>query len=289
MSGLHGHLDLLACAEEGRTFLRRQSFSAPFHISKPHHDAGWLVVNLASPTPGLLAGDRLDVRIEIETGARLLLTTPSANRIHAMKSGRAEVNQELFVAAGAMLDWWPEYLIPQARSRYRQRSILRVSRGGSLVWTESVAPGRVAAGEVFAFDEVHIGTDLHVGERHAARERYSLIRGDAVCEALSCRFATPYFASLFGISPALDTAAGDLPHLADSLSSQHVWVGASRLMENAWVVKVVASGSVDLRRTVAAIRSHFHTAMKTAPASLRRVTGESEDGRFGVRSADVEK
>ncbi len=289
MSGLRGHLDLLASADDGRTFLRRQSFSEPIHISKPHHDTGWLVVNLASPTPGLLAGDRLDMRVEIETGARLLLTTPSASRIHAMKAGRAEVNQEFFVAAGAMLDWWPEYLIPQAGSRYRQRSVLRVASGGSLLWSESVAPGRVAAGEVLAFDELHIGTDLHLGAHHAARERYSLIRGDAMCEALRRRFATPYYASLIGASPLLDTAAGDFPDIADSLSSQCVWVGASRLTENAWVVKVVASGSVDLRRTIAAVRGHFYTAMKTTPASLRRVTGESDDGGFAVRSADNEK
>src|SRR5688572_10994353 len=99
---MDGHLNLLAgCDADGRTVLQRQSFAAPIHISKPHHDAVWLVVNLASPTPGLFAGDRVDVRVRVDPGARLLLTAPSANRVHTMAQGHAELVQDFHVSAGA--------------------------------------------------------------------------------------------------------------------------------------------------------------------------------------------
>ena len=244
---MHGHLDLLATADaDGRTILRRQSFAAPVHISKPHHDAGWLVVNMASPAPGLLAGDRVDVRVAVEPGARLLLTAPSASRIHTMPEGHAELRQEFHVAADGTLDCWPEYLIPQAGSRYRQRSILRVEPGGTLLWTESLAPGRTASGEIFAFTELRIATDLHIGPAHVARERCVLTPGDATQRALLRHFPTPYCASLLCVRPQLAAAHDDLAGIAALHDSEHVWLGASRLTETAWAVKVVAAGSPEL-------------------------------------------
>jgi len=277
VSGLHGHLDLLAAADaDGRTVLRRQSFAAPFHISKPHHDAGWLVVNMASPTPGLLAGDRVNVRVAVEPGARLLLTAPSASRIHMMLAGHAELHQEFRVADGGALDYWPEYLIPQAGSRYRQRSILRVEPGGTLLWTESLAPGRTAAGEIFAFSELRIATDLHIGPAHIARERYALTPGDATQRALLRHFPTPYYASLLCVSPQLATASDAIAKIIALHESDRVWLGASRLTEAACAVKVIAATSPDLRQAIAAIRAVLYPALGIEQAALRRITGESQ-------------
>ncbi len=275
MSGLHGHLDLQAGTDEtGRTVLQRQSFSAPFHISKPHHDAGWLVVNMASPTPGLLSGDRVKMNITVENGARLLLTAPSASRIHTMPEGHAEWRQEFHVATGGTLDFWPEYLIPQAGSRYHQRSILNVAPGGTLLWTESLAPGRTAAGEIFAFSELRIATDLHVGPAHLARERYALTPGDATQRALLRHFATPYYASIFCVSPQPVVTS---ECLADIIASHGkcVWIGASRLNDSACSVKILAASSPDLRQAIATVRAKLCRMLKIEPASLRRVTGES--------------
>jgi len=100
-----------------------------------------MIVNLASTSPGVLSGDRLEVKVDVAPDARMLLTMPSASRIHTMTAGHADLRQVFHVSAGGMLDYWPEYLIPQARSRYRQRNMLHVEPRGTLLWTESLAPG----------------------------------------------------------------------------------------------------------------------------------------------------
>ena len=288
MSGLHGHLDLLAAADaDGGTVLRRQSFAAPVHISKPHHDAGWLVVNMASPAPGLLAGDRVAVRVAVEPGARLLLTAPSANRIHTMPAGHAELRQEFHIAAGGTLDYWPEYLIPQVGSRYRQRSILHVEPGGTLLWTESLAPGRAASGEIFAFSELRIATDLHIGPAHVARERYALTRGDATQRAMLRHFSTPYYASVLCVSPRLAVANNILHRINALHRSGDAWLGISRLADTAWAVKVVAASSPDLRQAIAAIRAQLYAALEIMPPSLRRITGECTPATFPAPTTDA--
>ena len=74
MSGLRGHLQLTCALDaRGESHLRRQSFRAPMHISKPHLEAETLVVNIINPTAGLLSGDEIQCDITVESGGRLLL------------------------------------------------------------------------------------------------------------------------------------------------------------------------------------------------------------------------
>jgi urease accessory protein len=289
VSGLIGHLDLIAAPDAaGRTILRKQSFSPPIHISKPHHDAGWLVVNLASPSPGLLAGDRINATVSVETGARLLLTAPSANRIHNTGDDCAQLTQSFEVQAGAALDVWPEYLIPQAGARYRQRTTLRVEKGGTLVWIEMVAPGRVARGEVFAFAELRLSTDVFHDGEHIARERYHLT--PAAMKPLQAQFSAGYYASILCISPELPSDATDLRSLAEQLPPREAWLGATQIRPGAWSIKVTAPDSPTLRRAVSMARAALFSAMRSVPANLRRTTGEAtqRDAQIGTRVAGIE-
>jgi len=70
-------------------------------LSKPHDDEGTLVVNIVNPTAGLLAGDRVRYDVAVESGARVLLTAPSASRAHRIVEGDARMAQEFHVAAAA--------------------------------------------------------------------------------------------------------------------------------------------------------------------------------------------
>jgi urease accessory protein len=268
--GLEGHLDLV-CGPDSRgvSVLKRQSFRAPMHISKPHHDAGALVVNIVNPTAGLLEGDRVECRAAVETGGRLLLTAPSASRAHRVRNGFAALNQSIDVAPGASLEFWPELFIPQGGACYRQRTHIRVEEGGELLFFESLAPGRVAAGESFEFRELAWETDVWLGSRQIVRERYRLAPESESVRALRGVFADAYYASAFVVSPHLreDTACWKAVH---ALHAEDAWVGCGKLAAGGWVVKCVAAGSVALRRTLAALRQELYAALAREAPGLRR-------------------
>jgi urease accessory protein len=273
VNGLHGGLEIVAApGADGRAILRRQSFSPPIHISKPHHDSGWLVVNLASPSPGLLEGDRVHARVTVERDARLLLTAPSANRIHNTGEGHAELTQTFEVHAGATLDVWPEYLIPQAGARYVQKTTLRVAKGGTLLWTEMIAPGRAARGEVFAFADLRLSADVFHDNEYIARERYHLT--PAAMKPLEAQFSTGYYASILCISPDLPTDIVAVRALTESITPSKAWLGATQIRPHAWSIKITAPDSPTLRATVSIARGALFAAMRRAPANLRRATGE---------------
>ena len=162
---MKGHLHLTASAGPGgRTFLSSQSFRAPLHLSKPHNDGAALVVNVVNPTAGLFDGDEVLMRAVVETGAHAVLTTPSAGRVYRSRSGTpAVVSQEVNVHAGGFAEYFPELFIPQSGSRYRQSTTLRVAPGGRLLFCEWLAPGRVAGGEAFSYEELIWDTDVWCG------------------------------------------------------------------------------------------------------------------------------
>ena len=101
---LEGGFDL-RCAPDarGQSVLREQFLPGAHPPVQAAPGRGALVVNVVSPTAGLFAGDRVRLRAEVAPGARLVLTTPAATRIHAMRGGDgwAETHQEFTSAPGA--------------------------------------------------------------------------------------------------------------------------------------------------------------------------------------------
>ena len=206
--GLSGHLDLVCGLDSaGRTRLAHQSFRAPIHLSKPYLDESVLVVNVVNLTAGLLAGDRIVCHVSVESGAALSLTTPSASRAHRMDAGFAGITQELRVASGSFLDCWPELLIPQGGSRLHQSTRISVEEGGELLFFESIAPGRVASGEVFEFAEIEWRTDIVSAGAAIVRERFRMTPHGEAVRSLRRVFDHAYYATCFAVSPRLSTTS----------------------------------------------------------------------------------
>lgn len=275
MRGLHGHLELVAATDgNGDTMLAHQSFAAPVHISKPHRDNGWLVVNMASPSPGLLAGDTLNIDVEVRNSARLALTAPSASRIHTMRDGEhAMVSQLYRIESGGALDVCPEYVIPQADATYVQKSRIEVADGGMLMWTESFAPGRTARGEVFAFREMRISTDIMWKGRPLVRERYRLGANHPSVHALRFRFPEAYYASIVCICPEPIDARTTMREMASTLVTEHSWCGFSELAEGVFLARLVAAESPSFRSLLSFVRSRFYGMSGLPVPNPRRVTG----------------
>jgi urease accessory protein len=268
---LSGHLDLACAADEhGRTFIREQSFRAPFHLSKPYWDEHALIVQIVNPTAGVFAGDTLLSRVAVESGARLLLTTPSANRIHAMPSGCASVEQHFSVAEDGWLEVLPELFIPQAQCRYRQRTSIEVAAGGEMFFVETLAPGRVARGEILEFTEIDWQFELRRAGELVARERFVLKPSDESTASLRSPFAAGYYASCYLITERIQPDHEIWRPIHD-LGGDSVLVGASRLVSGGSTIKVLAADNIKLTRTLRAIRdllAQFIPALHCAPRKL---------------------
>jgi len=86
---------------------------------------------------------------------------------------------------------------------------------------------------------------------------------------MRAQFAEAYYASCFVVSPHLRADAECWRHIHD-LHREDSWVGCSALVEGGWAIRVVAAGSIALRRSIAAIRSEIYPALGRREPALRR-------------------
>lgn len=262
-----GHLSLV-CAMDGggRSFLREQSFRAPMHISKPFTECDTLVVNVVNPTAGYFAGDEVGCDVRVESGARLLLTSPSAQRVHRTEGGRARLRQNFFVAGGGFLEVLPEIFIPQSGAHYIQQTAITAEAGAELIFFEMLAPGRVAMGEAFAFARLEWTTDLRWAGERVLHERYALSPAD---ESLAALRERGYSASCFAFGECFGPEA-DCWRVIAAAHGEAAWIGCTAAAAGGGVVKILARDSIALRRTIAGVREALHAALGRRPASLRR-------------------
>lgn len=242
------------------------------HLSKPYWDGTALIINPVNPTAGFFGGDTVEVRLAVESGASVVLTSPSATRIHQARAHQADMrlNQEIRVAEGAWLDWCPEPTIPQAGSRFIQSTTIHLEENAELFFMESLAPGRVASGEWFAFDSWRASTELKIGGAPLAMERYRLTRADESLSALAEAEPGGYFSSGFLVSARVKEER-ELCQLVAGLAGEGSRSGASFVEPGVCVFKVLAVDSLVHRRVLKALAGLVYQALDRPPPTLRKL------------------
>lgn len=96
---------------------------------------------------GLTGGDRLDIDITLERGARLTATTQTAERAYRSPEDAAHVTVRATVGDGARLDWLPQETILFEASHLRRDTRIDLAADAVCLMAETVVLGRHAMGE----------------------------------------------------------------------------------------------------------------------------------------------
>jgi len=165
VSSAVGGAALTFAARGGRTVLVDSHVRAPVALVRPFPLAdGGQLVQLITIGPGLCGGDRLHIQIAVETGARVVLTTPAATRVLSMDATQhAEQRVDFVVAAGATLEYYPAITIPFPDSAFRQTISVNASNGARVGVLETWALGRTARAEYLGFRSLSSRATLEVG------------------------------------------------------------------------------------------------------------------------------
>lgn len=255
---VRGELRLRAEADvTGRTVLAQRHAAGAFHLSKPYWDGHALMVQWINPTAGVFAGDVLESEVTVAEQAALLVTTPSATRIHTRMDPSApagEQRQHFNVETGGWLEVQPEWLIPQRGSAFLQRTSVNVAAGGRLFYGELVAPGRVAHQESLAFQELDLRLKLYVAGRLIVQERLHALSPDRLWMMRSRDGRALFTGTVLLVLPGLAAAA--LMVLRQVLALQSGCAsGASAVTDDVVVVRIAAEQGMLLRQTVRALRT----------------------------------
>jgi urease accessory protein len=132
---------------DGVTRRRQLHESGSLRVRFPSPEAQGLSAMFVNTAGGIAGGDRFDIDIAAGEGARLTVTTASAEKIYRAQGPAAQVNITLKAAAGSHLAWLPQETILFDRARVSRKIDIDLAESASLLLCEIVVFGRAAMGE----------------------------------------------------------------------------------------------------------------------------------------------
>jgi urease accessory protein len=148
-SGWRGALSLSFVRGPEATYLRRRGQVGPLAVQRPFFPEGPEVchVVLLHPPGGIVPGDVLDIDVDVETGAHVLLTTPAATKIYRSDGRVSSQTQRLRLHEGAVCEWLPQENICFVGARARLATRVELATDATFLGWDLLCLGRPAAGE----------------------------------------------------------------------------------------------------------------------------------------------
>jgi urease accessory protein len=165
-----------------------------------------------------------------------------------MDGGEAVQTMRFEVGAGAYVEYVPDPIIPQAGSRLVQDTVVELQEGAVFVAAETLAPGRRARGERFAYERIRLRLEARRDGRELCVDTMELVPSRRSPDARGVLGGRDYLVSLVVICPERDTArlAGELDA---GLAARADLLGAAGELPNGSgaVVRILTASAMDAR------------------------------------------
>ncbi len=252
-----GHLRLRFAYDQARqlTHLAKCAQEPPLRVVRPFPLAhGAALLHLHNLSGGVLGGDQLASEIEIGPDARVQLTTTGATRLYRSHPDQPAARQscQVRIEKGGLLEYLPDQLIPFAGARYQQSTRIELAEDAGLFWWETIAPGRLARGESFAYELLQLAMEVWVAGRPIVCEHFRLEPGRASLSS-PARLGSYLYASSFCIcrtglpASSWSELEQELTALAMQLTrpGEIIW-GVSTLVAHGLLVRALSHRGYDL-------------------------------------------
>jgi urease accessory protein len=223
--------------------LRQQGSFRVIFPRSPDTSVHAVMINTAG---GVTGGDHFEIRGAAHKSATLTLTTQAAERIYgAVGSEPGQIDTHLTVEAGACLNWLPQETILFDACNLNRRLNVELAKDAQFLMVEPLVFGREASGETVQrgtlTDHVSItrvGKPIYFDRIHLDGDIAAEIKSPALCGDARA------MASIVLCAPDamrhLDAVRALLPDTA----------GASLLQNDILVIRLLATGSFELRRAL---------------------------------------
>lgn len=138
-----------------KTTISEQFIQAPYHIQRAIHcddtmqDMAHLY--MMSSSGGILGNDSHAIRATLKDKARARLMTQGATRIYDTQDGTATQDISITLEQDSYLEFLPDITIPYKNSRYEQSVDIVCHPSATMIYAETLSPGRRAFGESFDY------------------------------------------------------------------------------------------------------------------------------------------
>ena len=179
--GWHARLALRFASRGGATRLVHNRHFGPLRLIRALPAAGGRCdAVIVHPPGGLVGGDRLELEVALGDAARVLCTTPGAQKWYRTRAAAAHAHTRVTLAAGAELEWLPQPAIVYDAARVEQTIDFALAPDARMVGWECLVLGRTAMGERFTRGALRQRLTIAVDGVPAWSEHLAAAAGDRV-------------------------------------------------------------------------------------------------------------
>jgi urease accessory protein len=246
----------------------------PLRVLFPMSAAGDPILGVITTTSGgLVAGDRLDIAVQLATGAAAHVTTSAAEKIYRSIGPTATIRQSLSVAAGAALEFLPLETILFDGARLWRETTIDLGQNAGFLGGDVLVFGRRARGERFTRGLLHEVWQVSRAGALAWGDALYL-DGDigAVTDDPACFAGAAACATLILVPPKSDPRG--LVDAARACQRQHACTGLSAgatAVGGMLVARWLGPDALSLRRAYAALAGYLRSAVRGLPPRLPRL------------------
>jgi urease accessory protein len=231
------------------------------------------VAVIVTTSGGLVAGDRLDIQVELSSGAAAHVTASAAEKVYRSTGGTTIIKQTLSIGAGAALEFLPPETILFDGSRLRRETIIDLAPGSAFLGGDIVVFGRRARGERFASGflrevwELRRDGDLVWGDALHLEHEIGRIIDDPACFDGAAAFATMILSPPSGDARSLLDGA----RVVQGACATKGLCAGTTAVSGLVIARWLAADAAVLRRAYADLACHFRSAALGLPPRLPRV------------------
>ena len=182
---MDGALRVRIAVQDGESRVAESYARAPYHYLPIIQRAPDLpLLTIVNSSGGILGGDMLEARIDLDARAAVMLRQQAATKVYRSTVGPARSVCHFVLGEEAVLDYFPDEIIPFAGSEYAQTTRVDVARNAVMLLGEIVTAGRLARDECFAFTRLTLDVQCFGAEALLLRERADL-------EPAKCQLSNP--------------------------------------------------------------------------------------------------
>ena len=255
-SGKIGYLqlELQNDSDKQKTVITKKRTQVPLYMQKAlHYDMDYPSMAhlfVLSPSGGILQGDRYRMDVQLKNNAISHITTQGATRIYKMESNYATHQVTLNLKNNSYLEFIPEQIIPYKNSRFYQKTNLDIDDSSTVVYSETIVPGRIAMGEMFDFDVCYLKTEGSINEKTQFRDSSLLMPQTQKIQSLGMFDDKTILTSVYVLTKKYTSKINDLINEIFS-NIEDVSGGASILPNDSGVsVRILGNSSEDQKTII---------------------------------------
>lgn len=272
-AGWLGRLHLVFEGTEHGTQLARSAHEGPLRIQRVFQPEGPACphVYLLHPPGGVVGGDRLQTRVELGVDARVLLTTPAAQKLYRSAGATAEIENLLQLAQGANLEWLPSETLAFPAARVVTTTRIGLAPGAGFIGWDIACYGMPARGEAFDTGRVVSRFELYRGETPLLIESFDLGGGqDLLRGAFSLR-GEPVIGNLYAVPPSGTIDDGLVELVRQAIGEVAAGVCGVSSLGELLVVRALGPNVEGLRQTLIRAWQVLRPALLARPSVVPRV------------------